>query len=164
MRLSGKVLMSLCSSVISAWMVITALKWPLIAALFPVGVGIPVFFMCISELYLNLSRKEDHSTEESQVDFKLSESTDQALTHRRTVSIFLWIFGFFLLIILVGFSIAIPIFFVLFFKIHGKEKWLISIVLAALAWACFFGLFIWLLKIPFHEGLLQRGLSAFGIL
>ncbi len=148
---------------IMAWMVITALKWPLMAALFPVVIGIPVFFMAMSELYLNLSGKEDHDKEESRVDFKLSENIDQALANRRTTLIFVWILGFFLLIVLVGFSIAIPIFFLLFLKLHGKKGWKISIGMAILASICFFSLFVWLLHIPFQEGWVQRGLRAFGI-
>lgn len=162
MKISGKVLMSLSLLVVSAWMVITALKWPLKTSLFPVVIGIPVFSLAIFELYFSLSRKE--GKEGSRVDFKLSESTDQALANRRTISIFFWILGFFLLIVLVGFPIAVPLFFILFLNFYGKEKWRISLGMAALAYAFFFGLFIWLLNTPFQEGWVQKGLRVFGIL
>ncbi len=156
--------MSLCSIAISGYMVITALSWPLMAALFPVVMGTLVFLMAISDLYFSLFGKEDYGKEESSVDFQLSESTDQALANRRTISIFLWMVGFLLLIVLAGFSVAIPLFLFLFLKLKGRKGWKISLGMAVLGWASFFALFVWLLHTPFQEGWLEKGLRAFGIL
>jgi hypothetical protein len=160
----GKVLMSLSLMVISAGVIITALKWPLKAALFPVAIGISVFFMTIAEFWLSLSGKGKVEEDVSGVDFKLTESGDLKLANRRTISISLWIFGFFFLILLVGFHIAVPLFFILFWKLYGKEGWVISIGLAAIAWFSFYGLFIWLLNIPFMEGWGFKGLKAIGVI
>lgn len=152
MSQAGKALMGLCLMVISVGVIMTALKWPFKTALFPVVIGIPVFFMAMAEFFLNLLGKGESGEKTSTIDFKLSESVDEALAVRRTISIFLWILGFFFLILLVGFLIAVPIFFVLFLKLKGEEGWKISIGLAAMAWLCFFGLFVWLLHISFMEG------------
>lgn len=163
MRFSGKALMSFCSIVISGWVVITALNWPLMAALFPVVIGIPVSFMAIFTLYFILTGKENHDKEDSRLDFRLSEPTDQALANRRTISIFLWILGFFMLIVLVGFLVAIPFFFALFLKLVGKKGWKTSLGQAVLALGFFYGLFVWLLHTPLPEGWVQKALRTFGI-
>jgi putative tricarboxylic transport membrane protein len=71
--------------------------------------------------------------------------------------------GFFLLILLLGFPISVPLFTFLYLKLHGKEGWGMSLGLSASALACFYGLFVWLLHIPFPEGWVQKGLRAIGI-
>ncbi len=152
MRYNGKHLMNLGLMVISAGVAITALKWPFRAALFPVIIGISVFFMAIAELLLSLFGKKERVVKEAAVDFSLSEGMDKALEIRRTLVIFAWIVGFFMLIILFGFTIAIPLFVFLYLKLQGREGWAISLISSASAWVFFFGLFIWLLNTHFQEG------------
>ena len=162
MRASGKGFICLGLALIALWVVVSALRWPLRAALFPVVIGIPVLFMAVTEVYLDMFRKEE-SHEARGADFQLSENMDSALANRRTLIIFLWVLGYYFLILSVGLSTAIPIFFVLYFKLAGREKWGITLILSALAWGFFYGLFIWLLKTPFQPGWVQRGLESLGI-
>jgi uncharacterized BrkB/YihY/UPF0761 family membrane protein len=143
--------------------VITALKWPFRAALFPVIIGSLVFLMSAAELFLNLLGGENGGEEASGFDFKLTELGDQGLVRRRTLSMFVSILVFFFLVLLVGFHVSIPIFFFLFLKFKAKEKWRISLGLTALAWVSFYGLFIWLLHIDFPQGWIQRWLGTIGI-
>ncbi len=163
MRYSGKALTCFCLMLIALWGVITALKWPIKVGLFPVIIGSLICLMALTELLFNLFGKEEGDEEPSGLDFKLSEYSDRALAKRRTISIFLWILGFFFLILLVGFSFAIPVFFILFLKVKGKEGWIASLGLTAIAWVSFYGLFVWFLKVLLPEGLLQTGLKAIGI-
>ena len=155
--------MSLCMMVIAAGVVVTALNWPFRAALFPVIVGISVFFMAMAELLLNLFCKKDIGERESTMDFKLSEDIDQALETRRTLLTSMWIMGFFLMILFFGFPIAVPLWFFLHLRIQAKEGWIISLVVTASTWVFFYGLFVWLLDIPFMEGWVLRGLRSIGI-
>ena len=165
MKLAGKHYMSLGLMVVTAYIVITALQWPLKAGLFPMVIGIPVFFMATAVFLLDLFEKEGEEGKGSQVlDFKLSQSDDQALTNKRTIEIFLWIFGFFVLTQLVGFSLTVPLFFIGYMRFKSKETWKLTIILAAVAWAFFYGLFIWLLDTPFMDGWIVDGLRALGIL
>lgn len=165
MKLAGKHYMSLGLMVVAAYMIIVALQWPMKAALFPLVIGVPVFFMATANFLLDLFGKEDEKGKGSQVlDFKLSQSEDQAQTNKRTIEIFLWIFGFFLLIQLVGFSLSIPLYFIAYMRFKSKETWMLTMILAAVAWAFFYGLFIWLLDTPFGDGWIQMGLQALGIL
>lgn len=163
MRFSGSAFMGLCFALMSLWAVITALKWPLRSALFPVVVGSLVCLMATIKFLFALFKKGKGNEDSSGFDFKLSEYTDQTSATRRTVSIFLWILGFFFLVLLIGFPVAVPLFFILFLKLQGKEGWGMSIGLAAAAWLGFYALFVRVLNLPFLEGWVQRGLRTLGI-
>lgn len=154
MRWSGKTLMSLSVMAIAGWMVVTSLHWPLRTAIFILAIGIPVFCLAILESCLSLFEKEDACKEAEGADFAFPEEPEPAVANRRTISIFLWILGFFFLIVLIGFPIAVPLFLFLFLKLHG-ETWGISLGLAAAGWVSFYGLFVRLLNLPFLEGWMQ---------
>ena len=164
MKYSGEAFMTLCLTVIAAGVVITALKWPLKAALFPVIIGTPLFFMTIAQLLLSLFERKENRVKKSIMDFKFSEDVDQAIAVRRTLLTFGWITGFSLLILFLGFPIAIPLFLLLYIKLQAREGWRISLILTGLAWGFFWGLFVWLLDMPFQEGLLIKGLRALGLI
>ena len=165
MKFTGKAAMSFGLMATTAYMVITAMAWPFKTALFPMAIGIPVFCMATAVFFMDLLGTEKKKSGSSPVvDFQLSQSKDASLTMKRTVEIFSWIIGFFLLILLVGFSLSIPTFFVAFLRFKGKESWKLTIILSGIAWAFFYGLFVWLLDTPFMDGWLQRGLMAVGIL
>jgi hypothetical protein len=161
-KFSGGHLMNLCMSVISAWVAITALKWPFKTALFPVFVGTAVFLMSFGELWLSLVEKKG-GKKHSAMDFKFAEDIEASVALRRTLISFGWIVGFFLSIVFFGFSIAIPLYVFLYVKVQGKEKWIVSILRAGFSWFFFWGLFIWLLDTPMMDGLLFKGLRAIGI-
>jgi hypothetical protein len=72
---------------------------------------------------------------------------------RDTVEISAWILGYFVAIWLLGFSVAIVVMTFFFLKL-AKERWLIALVLTFLAWASFYGLFVYFLRVPFPEGAL----------
>jgi hypothetical protein len=54
---------------------------------------------------------------------------------------------------LFGFSIAIVMTTLLYLKL-AKERWPITLVLTFFAWASYYGLFVYLLHLPFPEGVL----------
>ncbi len=150
MALKGETILILLMIVLAIGVILSSIHWPLKASLFPLVVSLMITLVAIIELSFSLFGKE--RKDEITIDFKLSENVDKILEKKRTFLIFSWIIIFFFLIKLFGFHIAIPIFFILFWRLNGKEGWKISIVLAAISWLCFYGLFIWLLNIPFMEG------------
>ena len=155
--------MSLCVMVIAAGVVVTALNWPFRTALFPATVGSCVFLMAMAELLLNLFAKKEIDEKEPTMDFKFSEDIDKALETHRTLLTSMWIIGFFFMILLFGFIIAVPLWFFLHLRIQAKEGWIVSLVVTAVTWVFFYGLFVWLLDIPFMEGWVLCGLRAIGI-
>ena len=166
MKLTLQAWMSLGVMIAAAYTMITALKWPFQSALFPFSLGIVIFFMALAVFVLEQlgNKKEDRAGGSSPVDFQLSHSENQALANKRTFEIFLWILGFPFLILLVGFHLSIPLYFIAFLRFRCKENWRITLILSAVAWAFFYGLFISILNTFFVEGWIQRGLSFLGIL
>ena len=163
MKLSGKAWMSLAIMFIAAGVVISALRWPFKAALFPAVVGAPLLILYAIQFVKSAFFAEGHG-KGAVIDFKLSEMEDKILERKRTVRILFWILGFFFMVLLIGFPIAVPLFVFLYMKLQGKEKWVTSLLLAFAAWASFYGLFVKFCDIPFGEGWIQQGVKALGIL
>jgi hypothetical protein len=167
MNIAGRTWMSIALMVISGGVFINALQWPLKAAVFPMTIAVFTFVLASLETFLGLHLKQN-AKETSTMDFKVASAEDldidEATVHKRVVGIFFWIFVFFALILLVGFPVALPLFFVVFLKLYAKEEWKLTIILAAVAWAFLYGLFIRLLHLPFDDGWIQMGLQALGIL
>jgi hypothetical protein len=157
--------MSLGTMVATAYVVFTALKWPFQTALFPLSLGIVIFLMALAAFILEQVGKgeEEPAAGGTPVDFQLTHSDDQALANRRTLEIFLWILGFFALILLVGFPLSIPLYFIAFLRGKCKERWGITLILAGVAWAFFYGLFVSVLNTFFVDGWIQRGFRSMGI-
>ena len=157
MKVNGRVLMSLCVAIVAVIVVLTSLKWPFKTALFPIIIGIPVALMAVTEFMLSLQGRK--KAEKGGVDFKLSEDVDPKVAMRRTIVTFAWIVGFFLLIVLVGFPIAVLLFLFLNLKLQAKEGWLLTMILTAATSVFFYGLFIRMLDIRFYEGVILRALG-----
>jgi hypothetical protein len=162
MRLKGRAVMSLCIMLVGAGVVIQAAQWPFKAALFPLIVGVPVFLLALVDFLLTSFEKEDK--ERATIDFKFYGHEDKALEKKRTLSIFLWILGFFFLVILVGFPIAVPLFVFCYLKLEGREGWLVTLLATSITWVTFYGLFVRFLNVPFMEGWIQKALIALGVL
>lgn len=162
MKFRAKYLMNLCLMAITAGVFITALEWPLKASLFPMVITVPVFFMALGDLVLNLAggwKQEKKSV----MDFKFSEDVDKELALRRTLFTAGWIIAFFLMILLLGFPAAVPLFVFCYLKFQAREGWKLSFIITVSIWGAFWGLFIWLLRTQFPKGWLFQGLSILGI-
>jgi hypothetical protein len=162
MHLSGRAVMSGCIMLVGAGVVIQALQWPFKAALFPTIVGIPVFLLGMADFLINIFEKE--KKEGATIDFKFSEGADKKIEKQRTLSIFLWILGFFFLVLLVGFAVAVPLFVFFYLKLQARVGWVLVIVNTLVTWGIFYGLFVWFLNVPFMEGWIQQGLRMMKIM
>ena len=130
-----------------AWALWQAWDWKFRPGLFPwvVGfLGLPLAF-----LQLNL----DIAGAVKTIGHGLVKARDREATRltRETVEISAWILGYFVVIWLLGFSLAIVATTFLYLKL-AKERWLTALVLTFLAWVSFYGLFVYLLHVPFPEG------------
>jgi uncharacterized membrane protein YuzA (DUF378 family) len=83
------------------------------------------------------------------------EDMEFSLNLRRGVRFFIWVLGFFMGIVFMGFHITVPLFTFLYLKVEGKSSWRLSISLG-LAFLIFLVLvFDWLLHVPWTEPLLM---------
>jgi hypothetical protein len=121
------------------------------AALFPMFLGIPCLALALAafgqELFNTLRRPKETANPG-----EIASSLDPSIVRSRALSIVAWTLGFFLAIWLLGFVIAVPVASFLYFRLAGHEKWPISIALSLAAGAVFYGLFDYLLHLPFPEG------------
>ena len=121
------------------------------AALFPMVLGIPCLALALlafgQELFYTLRRATGRTDSPA-----ISSSSETTVIRSRAAAIVAWTLGFFLAIWFLGFVIAVPVASFLYFRLAGGEKWPISILLSLAAWAFFYGLFDYLLHLPFPEG------------
>jgi hypothetical protein len=85
--------------------------------------------------------------------------------HRRAVAVtgFAWTFVA-MEILLVGFTIAAPLYVFLYLRLQGRESWKLTLSLTASTFVFFYGLFVWILNTHFEEGWIFAGLRAMGIM
>ncbi len=131
-----------------------AREWRLQARLYPWAIGIPMIFLALLYLVLDLrgKTKSSSSSGDAPVDFQFTQTMDSAVARRRTLTIFSWIFGFLIAIWLLGFSLAIAALVFFYLKVQSRERWIISLVLTGAAWLSFWALFDRLLHLPFPDG------------
>ena len=130
------------------------------ARLFPWVIGFPVLILSMTHFLIDLfgkggQRERAHS-------FSAEASVPGRIAHRRTLAIVGWILGYFAAIWLLGFSLGGPLCTFAHLKFSSKEKWLLSLILAAAVWVFIFGLFDQVLHVPFFTGqlLLWLGVSS----
>jgi hypothetical protein len=139
-RLSGAAAFSLALAALAAYAVYAALAWPLKAALFPLTMGIPLLVLATVQIVLDLREPP---------------AAAPADARRRAFTVFAWMAAFIALVLLLGFPIAVPVFVFSYLAMESRERWFVSALAAAAAWAFFHILFQRLLHFPFEAGLVQ---------
>ena len=148
----SSLILSLGIMAVSAYAALGALAWPLKTALFPLVISIPLFCLAAAEaVAVVLSGPRFGMTKDFQ---RPPAEVPGTLAARRSLIAIGWILGFFALIVLSGFLVAVPVFLLAYLKVQAKEGWLFSIVFTAVVWVVFWGLFDYLLHLPFASGVL----------
>ena len=132
-----------------------ASNWGFRARLFPWAIGFTGLAFAVMQLDLDITG----FLRRGSIGLSNEVDNEAAFVVRRTAGITGWILGFFLAIWLLGFTMAVPVATLLYLKVGAREKWLISIVLTVVAFASFYGLFIYALSVPFPQGLLLEWLG-----
>jgi putative tricarboxylic transport membrane protein len=130
-----------------AWTLWEAREWWFRARLFPWAIGFTGLALALLQL-----RSEIASLVRSRRAGIEKKQTKSILARQRTLGITAWILGFFAAIWLLGFAVAVPLTIFLYLKAGAREHWPISIALAFVGWLSFYGLFDYLLHVPFPEG------------
>jgi Tripartite tricarboxylate transporter TctB family len=141
---------------LAAYGVVAALEWPLKAKLFPLVVGIPLFFLAAAEATWSAFGSRER---QAAADFQFSTDQRPEVARRRTLLAVAWIVGFFAAIVLLGFPLAVALLVFAYLKLQGNEGWIFTSVFTALVWGGFYGLFDVLLHLPFPPGMLLAWLG-----
>ncbi|MFQ5852588.1 MAG: tripartite tricarboxylate transporter TctB family protein [Candidatus Binatia bacterium] len=149
----------LTGAVLSAW------EWPFATRLFPLTIGIPVLTVALAQLlrevYLVVrgNIKEGKYREEHIHDIPVDRSVPTALMAARAGGFFGWAAGLFILVLLIGFKVAVPVFLIAFLKYYSRASWPLTIVLVASVLALLLGLFDQVLHVPWPKGVMERWLG-----
>ena len=152
----ASLVLALAIAALSAWGIYSALAWPLKAKLFPLVIGVPLLCLALAEVAWVILGSGS-ATRAS--DFQLSQEHPPQIVRRRTFIAIAWIGGFFVLILLLGFLIAVPLFVFAYLRLQGKDGWLVCGALTLAIWAGFYGLFERLLHLAFPAGWLLEWLG-----
>jgi hypothetical protein len=133
-----------------------ATAWPRQAKFFPIAILVPMIIVGLVNLALELKGLFTHRrlSTDCTSETAVTEPVGERAAVRLTFQTFLWVFGFFAGIWLVGFSVAIPLFIFSYLKLYSREGWIVSLALAAAVWVFFFLLFETLLHLPLPEGMI----------
>jgi hypothetical protein len=156
--LKGRVLFSLFLIAVAAYAVHAALGWKFKAALFPLSVSIPLIMLAGTQLLLDLFGGTERAKNLA-LDMELADNVAPAEARRRATAVFLWVAGFIVLVYLVSFPIAVPVFFFAYLKLQSSIGWLHSTTVTAATWGFFYLLFQRLLHLPFESGVIQSWLG-----
>jgi hypothetical protein len=158
MRCSGRALFSLFLVGIGTFAVASASRWPYKAALFPLAVGIPLVLVAAVQLVVDLRGRGEPAAVPA-VDLQFGGDVPDDVARRRTATLFGWIVGFMVFVWLVGFPVAVPIFMASYLFLQSAADWRVAVGLTAAAWAFFYGVFQWALRLPFEPGWIQTRLG-----
>jgi hypothetical protein len=158
LKITPAALFSACAFVFFCVFVYLAQEWRMQARLYPWAIGIPMVILAIAQVILDLkgvkAKPSDDGAPPTPMDFQFTKDIDPATAKKRAIIMFVWLVGFFALILLFGFPVGIPLMMFAYLKFQGGESWVLSITLTVIAWLFFYGLFIKLLTLPFPEGLI----------
>jgi len=157
-------LFALLLAALFGYAVAAAREWPFMTAMFPTIIGLPGFFLAAA-LSLKIALRGQDNPKDSQtrslppVDLSLDESLLRGEGLKRTIIIFAWILGLFLLSWLLGQRIALPLFVFLYLKVGSKEGWMLSITVTLSVAIFLLGVFDQVVHVSWHQGELFRWLG-----
>lgn len=125
-----------------------ARDWPIRASIGILVLGAIGVLLAIWQLALDLKSAAAHP-ERSQFEMPVIEQQSRW----GNVEIWGWIIGFYLLILVIGFPIAVPVFVLAYSKAYGAS-WRLGVLLSAIAWGFVYGVFEKILHVPWPTPLL----------
>jgi Tripartite tricarboxylate transporter TctB family len=150
----GRILFCLFLIAVAAYAVWAAVGWTFKAKLFPLTVSIPLIILAVTQLLMEILGKAK-SAEGPAVDLEFSADVPPELARQRVIGAFLWVAGFILLVYLLGFPVAVPIFMLSYLSTQSRVGFLLSLGLTVATWLFFYGLFQRLIHLSFEDGLIQ---------
>jgi len=150
----GDFLFSLFLIAVAGYAAFSAWHWSFKTGFFPLALAIPLIILVVVHLVLEVVGGSEKASGPA-VETEFANDVPPEVARRRVVEIFSWIVGFILLVFLLGFPAAVPLFLFSYLKMQSRIGWLQSITLTAGAWAFFYFLFQRLLNLQFEDGVIQ---------
>jgi hypothetical protein len=153
-KIRAPAIFSFCALVFFIVWVYQAEDWRLQARLYPWAIGFPMVILALIQVILDLrGYKAKETADGAPVDFQFTKEIEPELAKKRAIIMFAWLFGFFFLVLFLGFKLGIIIMVFSYLRFQGKESWFLSTILTVFAYGFFWGLFVKVLTLPFPDGL-----------
>jgi hypothetical protein len=157
LRLDGSTAFSVFVVLLFAWGLWEAKDFGPRAALFPLAIGLPVLVLALVQLGRDLLWRRAGATAMGHVEG--APDVPPGVARRRGTEMAAWILAYWVALWLLGFSVATLAMTLLYLKLTGRERWPITVVLSAIAFAFVYGLFEMALAVPFPSGRLYGWLG-----
>jgi hypothetical protein len=138
-------------ALVAAWALVETRGWPALAAIYPRVVAAPLLILAVAETWLS-ARSHLAANDVAVPDLAPVADAPLEVQRRAAALVFAWMVGFVVAIEALGFPLALPLFVFGYLRAYAPVSWAASLVLPAVAWAAFHGLFIRLLHLPFPPG------------
>jgi Tripartite tricarboxylate transporter TctB family len=158
MKNRGHIVFSVFIILIGAYVIYSASHWSFKTGFFPLAVAIPLVILALLHLFLQFFGAPETAGGPA-VETEFSNEVAPEVARRRVIAIFSWIAGFILLVYLVGFPLAVPLFIFLYLKFYSQESWLSSLALTGTAWGFFHVVFQRVVRLQFEDGVIQTWLG-----
>jgi hypothetical protein len=158
MKSRGHIVFSVFIILIGAYVIYSASHWSFKTGFFPLAIAIPMVILALFHLFLQFFGAPETAGGPA-VETEFSNEVAPEVARRRVIAIFFWIAGFILLVYLVGFPLAVPLFIFLYLKFYSQESWLSSLALTAAAWGFFYVVFQRVVRLQFEDGVIQTWLG-----
>lgn len=127
--------------------------WPSGTRFFTLSVAVPGLLLSLASLVVEI--KKGSKGRETATHAGNHARGGMEETRRRTATIFGWILGLFLLIRVLGFELAVPLFTFLYLKFQAKENLILSSSITFLMVLIVVGLFDFVLNVPWPKSLIE---------
>ena len=157
-RFQPRTILTLLFILLFAYVVYAASEMPIQAKLYPWTVGIIALVLLAYQLVRELMPSKDGNSRETGVDIDFTDEEASKAGKRKALELFGWLYGFALLLWLLGFFISVPL-MVLAYMLRHKETLVMTLSLpigcGAVTWVVF-GHF---LHLPFPPGVILEALG-----
>ena len=135
-----------------AYVVFAAKDMPLQARMYPWTIGIIALLLLAWQLGREILPAPQKESRETGADMDFTEEEASREGKKRTLELFIWVYGFGLALWLIGFFVAIPV-MIFAYLLRHREGWTVTLAMPAVAGAATWGLFNTLLHLPFPPGI-----------
>lgn len=161
MLLNGRVLFTLLMLTVFVTMVVVALGFPPDSRFAPLVIGIPGIVLTLGQLiadFLDTRRSPPGKRREPGLTQAKAQAgaTPAGSVVKRELVMFAYVFGLVAGVVLFGFWIAIPVFILVFLRLHERESWSFTLLLTAAGTAVLYLVFDRMLSIILHDGFVTR--------
>ena len=133
-------------------MVAIAWDYPPQSRFLPLVIGIPGIVLVLVQLYVDVRRDVRGPRSSPTSRTKASGSHQGTSQLRRELVLFGYFVGLVAGVILFGFWLTVPVFLILFLRLHERDNWMFVISLTAVSWLVIYLIFDRLLEIALHPG------------